>query len=113
HDIIVSTTPLETLDDWFEGCEASLCACGHTHVTMLRRHRRMAIINPGSLGATSGFPEINRDPLQREFAIIDNADDEFQISFRSFRQDPDVLKDVVRTSGMPCAGEYLAMFGLV
>jgi hypothetical protein len=49
-DVILSTTDGEELDKIFEGRSADILAGGHSHIQMLRRHGRQAIINPGSVG---------------------------------------------------------------
>lgn len=49
-DVIVATTPEDELDRLLGGREADLIAGGHTHVAMIRAHRGMTLINPGSVG---------------------------------------------------------------
>lgn len=49
-DIITSTTPVDELDRMLAGHQAEILAGGHTHVQMLRRHRDMIVLNPGSVG---------------------------------------------------------------
>jgi putative phosphoesterase len=47
---LLATTPADALDRMLEGVEATLLACGHTHVQLLRQHRGRLIVNPGSVG---------------------------------------------------------------
>jgi putative phosphoesterase len=47
---LLCTTPEEELDRMLEGHVATVMACGHTHVQMLRQHRSMLLVNPGSVG---------------------------------------------------------------
>lgn len=49
-DLIISTTPPEAIDAFFEGQTASIWAGGHSHIQMLRRHGDKLILNPGSVG---------------------------------------------------------------
>jgi len=47
---LLCTTPPEKLDEMLGGQRAEVMACGHTHIQMLRQHKGMLIVNPGSLG---------------------------------------------------------------
>ena len=47
---ILATTPPDHLDRMLDGCKPVVLACGHTHVQMLRQHKGMLIVNPGSVG---------------------------------------------------------------
>jgi len=48
---LLCTTPTDELDKFLAGYEATVLAGGHTHIQMLRQHRGMLVINPGSVGA--------------------------------------------------------------
>ena len=47
---LLCTTPALVLDEMLAGHQATLMACGHTHIQMLRQHRGTLIVNPGSVG---------------------------------------------------------------
>ena len=47
---LLSTTPPELVDEMLGGCRATVVAAGHTHLQMLRQHRGMLLVNPGSVG---------------------------------------------------------------
>ena len=49
-DRILATTPTAELDKMLGGHTATVMACGHTHVQMLRQHKGMLIVNVGSVG---------------------------------------------------------------
>jgi putative phosphoesterase len=49
-DIILSTTSPDELDRLLAGHNAPVMAGGHTHIQMLRQHRGLLIVNPGSAG---------------------------------------------------------------
>lgn len=49
-DIIMSTTSIAEVEQMIAGHYATILAGGHTHVQMIRRHKDMMIINPGSVG---------------------------------------------------------------
>lgn len=48
---LISTTQAERVDEMLSGRRATVMAGGHTHVPMLRQHRGMLLVNPGSVGA--------------------------------------------------------------
>jgi predicted phosphodiesterase len=47
---LLATTPAEQLDAMLAGHRATVMAGGHTHIQMLRQHRGILIVNPGSVG---------------------------------------------------------------
>jgi predicted phosphodiesterase len=47
---LLSTTPPEALDAMLVGQTATIMAGGHTHIPMLRQHRGVLFVNPGSVG---------------------------------------------------------------
>jgi predicted phosphodiesterase len=47
---LLCTTPPAQLDEMLGGHTATVMACGHTHIQMLRQHRGTLIVNPGSVG---------------------------------------------------------------
>src|SRR5690348_7896377 len=50
NELLLPTTPTDEVDEALEGVTATVLAGGHTHQQMLRRHRDMLIMNPGSVG---------------------------------------------------------------
>jgi len=71
---ILATTPQDRVDELLDGKRAVLLAGGHTHLQMLRQHRGMLIVNPGSLGQpfreyASGGPPVILP--HAEYAIVD------------------------------------------
>lgn len=73
EDLLVSTPP-ERVDEMLDGKHAQVLAGGHTHLQMLRQHRGMLIVNPGSLGQpfreyASGGPPVILP--HAEYAIVE------------------------------------------
>jgi putative phosphoesterase len=73
EDLLV-TTPPEVVDGYLDGNVAAVMAGGHTHIQMLRQHRGMLLVNPGSLGMP--FLEfvggrVPRVLAHAEYAVID------------------------------------------
>ena len=48
---LLATTPPGELDAMLAGRTATVLAGGHTHVAMVRQHKGMLLVNPGSCGA--------------------------------------------------------------
>jgi len=47
---LLATTPPETVDEMLMGRRGTVMAGGHTHIQMMRQHRGIMIVNPGSVG---------------------------------------------------------------
>ncbi len=73
---LLATTPAEALDDALGGERPAVMAGGHTHLQMLRQHRGVLLVNPGSLGmpfesyAQGGPPRILP---HAEYAIVESS----------------------------------------
>jgi predicted phosphodiesterase len=71
---LLAVTPPDQVDEMLDGNRALVFAGGHAHLQMLRQHRGMLIVNPGSLGMpfrefTSGGPPVILP--HAEYAIVD------------------------------------------
>jgi predicted phosphodiesterase len=47
---LLATTPPDLVDEMLCGHRATILAGGHTHLQMMRQHRGMLVVNPGSVG---------------------------------------------------------------
>ena len=47
---LLATTPADELEGMLAGHHAAVMAGGHTHIQMLRQHRGILVVNPGSVG---------------------------------------------------------------
>ncbi len=47
---LLATTPADELERLLAGRSAAVMAGGHTHIQMLRQHRGILVVNPGSVG---------------------------------------------------------------
>jgi hypothetical protein len=84
------------------GTTARLLVGGHTHVQLLRQHREVTIINPGTIGS----PALLRDgrrlhPARAEYAMLHWQDGEFGVEFRRVPLRLDRILQTARHSGMP------------
>jgi putative phosphoesterase len=73
---ILATTPPDELDTLLDGAQATVLAGGHTHIQMLRQHRGMLLVNPGSVGMPFKQYVAGRTPeilAHAEYAIVDGG----------------------------------------
>ena len=101
---LLATTDAERLDDLLSGHRATVMAGGHTHVQMLRQHRGMLLVNPGSVGMP--FKEYVRGATptllaHAEYAIVEAAGGRVSIGLNRVRLDPDALREQARSSDVP------------
>lgn len=71
---LLANTPPERVDEMLDGRRALVLGCGHTHLQMLRQHRGMLIVNPGSLGMPFREYAAGRPPVilpHAEYAIVE------------------------------------------
>lgn len=67
------TTPGEQLDEMHAGVRTDVVLSGHTHQTMVRRHRALLLVNPGSVGMAydqAPRPYATMNPLWAEYAVL-------------------------------------------
>ena len=112
-DRILATTPASELDEMLVGYAATAMAGGHTHVQMLRQHKGLLLINPGSVG----FP-LEQVPFEgsprylpwTEYAIIDWSDGILSAELRRIPIDFDEVRQAAVTSGLPRAAAWLDLW---
>ncbi|MBE2219993.1 MAG: metallophosphoesterase family protein [Anaerolineae bacterium] len=110
-DIIIHTTPIETVDKYLQGSHADIMAGGHTHIQMLRKHHNSLLINPGSVGNSFVEPPPEELPTLSpwaEYAIIEYQNGIISIHFHRLPMDIKAVHDAVRASQMPNAEWWLA-----
>jgi predicted phosphodiesterase len=73
---LLATTPAGEVDEMLSGRRATVLSGGHTHLQMMRQHRGMLIVNPGSVGLpfreymAGGAPTLLPDA---EYAIVESS----------------------------------------
>lgn len=104
-DWIYPSTPDEDVEPMFAGRRAPLMAGGHTHVQMLRRLGRDAIINPGAVGLP--FLDWRPKPVRvapwAEYGILRVDGQRVSLDLRRTTYDVEGLLSFARESGMPHA----------
>lgn len=110
---LLATTPPDELDEMLDGGEATVLAGGHTHIQMLRQHRGMLIVNPGSVGApfrdahTEGAPTIL---THAEYALVEASGDAVSVDLRRVPLDRGALRDAVSDWDVALRGQLLESY---
>lgn len=92
---LLATTPADQVDAMLDGREATVFGGGHTHLPMLRQHRGMLLVNPGSVGMPfkeyvgGCAPTVLR---QAEYAILDSARSGGAVELRRVALDAEALR---------------------
>jgi putative phosphoesterase len=105
-DVLLATPPEEELDRLFAGRRAAVMAGGHTHQPMIRRHRGMLIVNPGSVGLPfERGPAAGqvRNPPWAEYALIRWNSGQLGVELRRVPIDSEAVIERALASGMPHA----------
>ncbi len=95
---VLSTTPAHELEAMLGERRAAVMAGGHTHIQMLRQHRGVWLVNPGSVGmpfrehVSGARPEIM---AHAEYAIV-SCDHEISVELRRVELDRRVLQEATR-----------------
>jgi putative phosphoesterase len=112
EDLLIDT-PSAHVDEMLNGKTAVVLAGGHTHIQMLRQHKGMLIVNPGSLGqpfreyANGGPPVIL---AHAEYAIIDVRKNGVSVDLRRLPLDPKELASQVAGWDNPLASSLRAAY---
>ena len=89
-EMFTRETPEENLMEAFEGVEAEVVVCGHTHVQFDRRMGRLRVVNAGSVG----MPFAGREA---EWLLIEGD----RLELRKTWYDLEVAAGRMRASGYP------------
>ncbi|MCZ2126205.1 MAG: metallophosphatase family protein [Anaerolineales bacterium] len=105
--LVLATTPVETLNDYFEGQSASIFIGGHSHVQMQRRHGNTLFLNTGSVGNAFQFAYTNNIPPRlvnwAEYAVVEQSGNSFHADMRRVYFDIEKLLVQVGVSDLPGA----------
>ena len=101
---ITAETTDEALHEMLAEAPAQLYAGGHTHQQMLRRHRDVLVLNPGTVGfAKDAIPPAApvRNPSWAEYAVVASDGGRLDVSLRRVPFDLDALFAALDASGIP------------
>lgn len=110
---LLSTTPAEKVDEMLDGRCATVLAGGHTHLQLLRQHRGMWIVNPGSVGlpfreyASGGPPRLLGDA---EYAIVESTPAGTSVTLRRVPLDRTALLAALDGVDLPLAPYLRAQY---
>jgi predicted phosphodiesterase len=110
---ILATTPSDELDRLLSGHSAPVMAGGHTHIQMLRQHRGMLLVNPGSVGLPFKEYVAGRPPTllhHAEYAMVETAGGRVGVTLHRVPLDKRALRDTVRSSDNPLSGMLLQQY---
>lgn len=110
---ILSTTPPAELDQLLAGHHAPVMAGGHTHIQMLRQHRGMLLVNPGSVGMAFKEHVAGGSPTllpHAEYATVEALRGRIQVALHRVPLDQGALRDTVRSSDNPLGGWLLQQY---
>jgi len=109
-DSIYPMTPPEELEELLAGHTCRVLAGAHTHAQMLRQHKGMLIINPGSVGIPFNQAP-TRGPIQfhpwAEYAIVNSINGMLSIDLRRVSIDLDRVKNALIDSQHPARDIWL------
>lgn len=113
-DLILATTPGESLDWLFNSHRATIMAGGHTHIQMLRQHHGTLVVNPGSVGnafVSAAVTDTEPELLPwAEYAIIEWIDGHISVDLRRLQFDIPALIDVLEASALPIKEWWLQQY---
>lgn len=112
---ILAFTPPERVDQLLDGHVATVMAGGHTHLQMLRQHRGLLLVNPGSVGLPfrehvgGGPPTVMAG--HAEYAVVESRGGEVGVSLHRVPVDRAALRRAVEGTDHPMAKMLLQQYG--
>jgi len=110
---VLATTPPDELDRLLTGHSAAVMAGGHTHIQMLRQHRGMLIVNPGSVGLPFKEYVAGRPPTlmhHAEYATVEAAHGEISVTLRRVPLDKSALRAAAAACDNPLRGMLVQQY---
>lgn len=101
---LLATTPPDDLDRYLGGHTATVMSGGHTHIQMLRQHRGMLLVNPGSVGMPFREYVHGRAPrlmAHAEYAIVESGSAGTSVHLHRVPLDKRQLRDAAADSKVP------------
>lgn len=110
---LLATTPEAELDQMLAGRTAVVLAGGHTHVPLVRLHRGMYLVNPGSVGLAFREFAHGGPPVllpHATYAIVDLAGADVAITSRAVELDRRRLRAAATAVAHPLAATLTAAY---
>ena len=108
-DMLVATTPSETVDAMLDGHTEPIMIGGHSHLQMIRRHYDKLLINVGSVGSPFYFNSdgVIRNPWWAEYGIITVEENFVSYDLRRVFYNIDETLHNIDASDMPHKDWYI------
>ena len=110
---LLATTPAEHVDELLGGRRATVMVGGHTHIQMLRQHRGMLIVNPGSVGLAFREHAAGKVPVllpHAEYAVVEAVDGDISVSLRRVSLDKQELREAAGAVAHPLKAWLTQMY---
>ncbi len=110
---LLCTTPPDKVDEMLGGHRASVMACGHTHIQMVRQHKSMLIVNPGSLGMPFEQYVQGKAPKilpHAEYAIVEADGADIDVRLRRVALDKKALRTAAQANDNPLGAELAKQY---
>jgi predicted phosphodiesterase len=110
---MLATTSADELDAMLADHRATVMACGHTHVQMMRQHRGTLLVNPGSVGMPFKEWTAGRLPtllMYAEYAMVEAAGGRVSVSLHRVALDARRLCEAAQTSTAPMREMLVAQY---
>lgn len=110
---LLATTPADQLDVALDGRAATAMAGGHTHLQMLRQHRGILLVNPGSVGLPFREPPAGQAPTilpHAEYAIVAADRGDVSVTLHRVALDRAALRAQAESCAHPLRGNLAAQY---
>jgi len=110
---LLATTSESKLDEALAGASATAMAGGHTHIQMLRQHRGILLVNPGSVGMPFKEYVAGRPPTllpHAEYALVEAKQGAISVLLRRVPVDRRALRAAVSGCDNPLSGLLLQQY---
>jgi putative phosphoesterase len=110
---LLATTPADDLDDLLDGRSATVMAGGHTHLQMIRQHRGILLVNPGSVGLPFKEYPAGRQPTlmsYAEYATVEDFDGVVDVGLHRVPLEKAALRNAAAASTNPLREVWLEQY---
>jgi predicted phosphodiesterase len=110
---ILSTTPADELDEMLAGKSATVMAGGHTHIQMLRQHKGILLVNPGSVGLAFKEYASGKAPTllpHAEWACIESTKAGLSVTLHRVLLDRAAMRTAASASSNPMRDYLMAEY---
>lgn len=110
---MLAETPPDTVDEMLAGKSGTVMAGGHTHIQMLRQHRGVLLVNPGSVGMPFREYVSGHAPTvlpHAEYALVEAERNNVSVTLRRVEVERRALCAPLKGSKLPLARMLLEQY---